>query len=99
MSRLLIPSALALALSTGCISDTGHPAPAFALLSSPGDITLTWHQDFNGVDDNTNAVVDESGLAFDMAGEIVNIHLTIERQGPQGDWLPATRTIQVACRN
>ena len=56
-------------------------------------------ESFNGTDDNGNAIVDESGLAFDMRGELVNIHLTIERMGPDGDMTPTTRRIQVACRN
>ncbi len=54
---------------------------------------------FNGSDDNGNALVDESGLAFDMEGDLVNIHLTIERPNPDGQPVPVTRKIQVTCRN
>lgn len=61
--------------------------------------TLFEGESFNGTDDNGNAIVDESGLAFDMRGELVNIHLTIERKGPDGNMTPTTRRIQVACRN
>lgn len=53
----------------------------------------------NGVDDNGNELPDESGLAFDMQGDLVNIHLTIERINPQGNLVPAVRLIQVTCRN
>ena len=74
----------------------------------PEERSVTWSnwvpmlsdgEDFNGADDNGNVIVDESGLAFDMQGELVNIHLTIERQGPEGKWLPTTRRLQIACRN
>lgn len=54
---------------------------------------------FNGKDDNDNVIVDESGLAFDMKGNLINIHLTVERQGPDGKWVPATRSLQVTARN
>lgn len=61
----------------------------------------TFHEgeDFNGDDDNGNEIVDESGLAFDMIGALVNIHLTVERQGPDGEWTPTTRRLQITCRN
>ncbi|MDA1264992.1 MAG: prepilin-type N-terminal cleavage/methylation domain-containing protein [Planctomycetota bacterium] len=74
----------------------------------PDERSVTWSnwvpmffagETFNGEDDNENAVVDETGLAFDMQGELVNVHLTIERQGPEGEWLPTTRSVQVTCRN
>ncbi len=54
---------------------------------------------FNADDDNGNGLVDESGLAFDMVGDRVNIHLTVERTGPNGELTPATRTIEITCRN
>lgn len=53
----------------------------------------------NGVDDNDNGLPDEAGLAFDMEGDLVNIHLTVERLNPQGIAVPVTRLIQVTCRN
>lgn len=53
----------------------------------------------NAVDDNGNDLTDESGLAFDMVGDRVNIHLTVERQSPDGKLVPATRRINVTCRN
>jgi len=61
----------------------------------------TFHEgeEFNGADDNGNVIVDESGLAFDMRGALVNIHLTIERPDHHGEWVPATRRLQVTCRN
>ena len=74
----------------------------------PNERSVTWSnwvptfsegELFNGDDDNGNSVVDETGLAFDMEGELVNIYLTIERQDPRGEWMPATRKIQVTCRN
>jgi prepilin-type N-terminal cleavage/methylation domain-containing protein len=74
----------------------------------PSERSVTWSnwvptffagEEFNGKDDNENIVVDESGLAFDMEGDLVNIHLTVERQGPDGKWLPTTRSVQITCRN
>ncbi len=56
-------------------------------------------EELNGVDDNGNELPDEAGLAFDMDGDLVNIHLTIERIGPRGSLVPASRLVQVTCRN
>ncbi len=78
MSRLLIPGALALAASTGCISDTGHPAPAFALLSSPGDITLSWHQDFNGVDDGIGSLFLLDFMVYDSESALPLENIRLE---------------------
>ncbi len=65
MTRLLIPGALALCAATGCISDTGHPAPAFAALSVPGDVTLAWDSTYNAVDDGIGALVLLDFMVFD----------------------------------
>jgi hypothetical protein len=78
MSRLLIPGALALAAATGCISETGHPAPAFALLSSPGDITLTWHQDYNGVDDGIGSLFLLDFMVYDSESAIPLENIRLE---------------------
>lgn len=53
----------------------------------------------NGVDDNGNGLVDESGLAFSIEGINVEIHLTLTRA--LGDGTTLTRSISntVACRN
>ena len=53
----------------------------------------------NAEDDNANGLTDEGGLAFDMVGERVNIHLTVERQNPDGQLVPISRFLQVTCRN
>ncbi len=65
MSRLLIPGALALVAATGCISETGHPAPAYALLSTPGDITISWSSEFNAIDDGIGGLFLLDFLVYD----------------------------------
>lgn len=65
MSRMLIPGALTLLTATGCISETGHPAPFFALLSSPGDVTLAWSEAFNATDDGIGALVLLDFMVYD----------------------------------
>ena len=53
----------------------------------------------NAEDDNQNGLFDEGGLAFDMDGDQVNIHLTIERQDPRGMMVPQNLSVNVTCRN
>jgi len=53
----------------------------------------------NGNDDNGNGLADEAGLAFDMDGAEVNIHLTVERINPNGVPTPTQRRVNVTCRN
>ena len=80
-------------------------------LESPGEVDerrvvwsnwvpiLSKREEPNGVDDNANELPDEAGLAFDMDGDLVNIHLTIERLDPHGVPVPKDRLIRVTCRN
>jgi prepilin-type N-terminal cleavage/methylation domain-containing protein len=53
----------------------------------------------NGIDDNGNGLVDESGLSFAFQGKTVDIRLSLQREGP--DHRTLTRTVQtrVTCRN
>ena len=53
----------------------------------------------NGLDDNSIGLEDETGLSFDVDGDSVTIHLTIEKRGPEG--LTATKRLStmVTCRN
>lgn len=53
----------------------------------------------NGIDDNGNGLVDESGLAFAIEGINVEIHLTLTRVLNDGTVLRRTLTKTVACRN
>lgn len=53
----------------------------------------------NGVDDNGNAIEDEGGLAFTMDGARVDIHVTVERVGQDGERRPMQRTQHIFCRN
>jgi prepilin-type N-terminal cleavage/methylation domain-containing protein len=56
-------------------------------------------EQFNGVDDNGNGLVDEKGLVFEVEGSMVKIILTMERQGPGGQILTKQLETKVACRN
>jgi len=53
----------------------------------------------NGVDDNGNGLIDESGLSFDVEGQMVVIRLTIRRQAPDGTLTKKTLETRVTCRN
>jgi hypothetical protein len=58
----------------------------------------------NGNDDNGNELSDETGLAFEVVQENLSslevyIHLTIERTNPDGREVPASRRVNVTCRN
>ncbi len=56
----------------------------------------------NGADDNDNGLLDEGGLAFTLPDErqdLVEIHLTVERQDDRGRRVPVSRRKRVSCRN
>jgi prepilin-type N-terminal cleavage/methylation domain-containing protein len=53
----------------------------------------------NGVDDNGNGLIDESGLSFSKSGRTITIHLTISRPGANGEFVTRTHSAQVTCRN
>lgn len=53
----------------------------------------------NGIDDNGNGLVDESGLAFSFQGRMVTIRLTLDREGPEGRRMTRTLETRVTLRN
>ncbi|MBL8860784.1 MAG: prepilin-type N-terminal cleavage/methylation domain-containing protein [Planctomycetes bacterium] len=53
----------------------------------------------NGVDDNGNGLVDESGLAFVKEGRSVRILLSVRRSNGQGGWIEKQLQTVVTCRN
>jgi hypothetical protein len=53
----------------------------------------------NGVDDNRNGLIDESGLTFVIESGVVRVLLTLEREGRGGESLTYTRESVVHCRN
>lgn len=53
----------------------------------------------NGVDDNGNGLIDETGLAFVISGSQVEILLCLERRGEDGEVIRHQRSAVVACRN
>ena len=61
--------------------------------------TLFQGEIINADDDNQNGLFDEGGLAFDMDGNQVNIHLTVERLDPRGIMVPHNLSVNVTCRN
>jgi hypothetical protein len=52
----------------------------------------------NGVDDNGNGLIDESGLTFEIDHNTVTVTLTLERPGRGGRMLQSTVTTTVTCR-
>lgn len=74
----------------------------------PGERMATWTRSVreflegelpNGVDDNGNGLVDESGLAFVIEGSIVRVLITLEREGAGDRRLTYTRESLIRCRN
>lgn len=53
----------------------------------------------NGVDDNANGLIDETGLSFTTEGNSVLIRLTLERVDGDGPPLRSTLETRVTCRN
>lgn len=53
----------------------------------------------NGVDDNGNGLVDESGLTFSLEGNAVTIRLSLARPQSDGTLLEETVETLVTCRN
>ena len=53
----------------------------------------------NGVDDNGNGLVDESGLTFIIEGASVTIWLSLERIGPENKPVTYSRKAVITCRN
>jgi prepilin-type N-terminal cleavage/methylation domain-containing protein len=53
----------------------------------------------NGVDDNANGLIDESGLVFLVEGAQVTVHLTMQRVDTHGRTTTYSRTAVVHCRN
>lgn len=56
-------------------------------------------EELNGFDDNANIVIDERGLSFNVQGEQVVIHLTLERTDSSGRLFQKTVEQRVTCRN
>lgn len=53
----------------------------------------------NGIDDNGNGLIDESGLSFTLEEDLVTIRLTLERPGPDGRPVTVPLMTQVNVRN
>jgi hypothetical protein len=52
----------------------------------------------NGVDDNGNGLIDESGLAFEIDGNTVTVTLTLEKPSRGGRTVISTVETTVTCR-
>jgi prepilin-type N-terminal cleavage/methylation domain-containing protein len=53
----------------------------------------------NGVDDNDNGIIDETGLAFEKNGKSITVYLTLRRTMPDGEVAIKTLQETVTCRN
>lgn len=53
----------------------------------------------NGLDDNTNGIIDETGLSFVKQGKSITIYLTVRRFTPDGHMLEKKLEDTVTCRN
>lgn len=79
---------------------------------SPLERAVTWSRSVptvhknevggNNADDNGNGLADEGGLAFTLPeanGDLVEIHLTVERTDQNGRRVGENRTVRITCRN
>ena len=53
----------------------------------------------NGVDDNDNGLIDETGLVFTLEGDCVTIRLTLERTSASGQVVTRNVEAKATCRN
>lgn len=53
----------------------------------------------NGVDDNGNGLIDESGISFSLQGDAVLVRLSLEKQFSDGTTVTETVETMVTCRN
>jgi prepilin-type N-terminal cleavage/methylation domain-containing protein len=53
----------------------------------------------NGVDDNGNGLIDETGLAFQIDGSRITVYLSVERVDADGERVVYSRSAVVHCRN
>ena len=60
---------------------------------------LLENEELNGFDDNSNVVIDERGLSFNVQGDQVVIRLTLERTDSGGRLFQKTVEQRVTCRN
>jgi hypothetical protein len=53
----------------------------------------------NGLDDNANGIIDETGLSFVKDGKSITIYLTVKRTTPDGRVFQKSLQDTVTCRN
>jgi prepilin-type N-terminal cleavage/methylation domain-containing protein len=53
----------------------------------------------NGIDDNANGVIDETGLSFVKNGRSITVYLTLRRTMPDGEVVTKELHETVTCRN
>lgn len=75
---------------------------------TPDEKRVVWAKDVpaylkeeiaNGVDDNHNGIVDETGLSFVKEGKSITIYLTVKRTMPDGHVFEKKLQDTVTCRN
>lgn len=77
----------------------GEPAQKRVIWSRCVASVLEGEIPANGLDDNANGVVDESGLAFEKEGRLIRIFLTILQRDADDKIVARTLRTQVTCRN
>ncbi len=90
-------------------TDSGGEVSWFQSPGEEGEKRVVWVKDVpsvargeiagNGLDDNGNGIVDETGLAFVKAGKSVRIFLSMRRPDGKGGFLERELTTTVTCRN
>ncbi len=77
-------------------------------LDLPGEQRTVWGhgltrfqpgEEFNGDDDNGNGLIDEQGLSFSLAGDVLTIRVAVQGLGPDKNLITKTAETSVLIRN
>lgn len=89
--------------------DSGGEVSWFENPGEPAEKRVVWVKNIpqvalgeiadNGIDDNGNGLIDETGLAFVKEGRTVRIVLSMRRPDGNGGFLECERETTVTCRN
>jgi hypothetical protein len=81
------------------VRDAGLPSQRTTVVASSVAETLEGEVPGNGVDDNGNGLIDETGFCIDFDENVINVRLTIERMTPDGVLLARTTERAIRLRN
>jgi len=80
------------------IDNEGQPDQVTRVLVS-GVSELLAGETANGLDDNGNGLVDERGFCFDLSNDVLNVSLSLQRLGPDGNLIVRTHRDSLRLHN